>query len=65
MLKLDIWQLFLRNVSELLSKKQLISNDIVLDDERIYFGSNNPKLVIIAVTNPLCGFCAESFQTYL
>ena len=50
--------------NELLSKKQLITNDILLDDDRIYFGSNNPKLVIIAVTNPLCGFCAESFQTY-
>ncbi|WP_396144013.1 vitamin K epoxide reductase family protein [Flavobacterium sp.] len=50
--------------NELLSKKQLISNDIVLDDERIFFGSNNPKLVFIAVTNPLCGYCAESFQTY-
>jgi uncharacterized membrane protein len=50
--------------NELLSKKQLITNDIQLDYDRIFFGSTNPKLVIIAVTNPLCGFCAESFQTY-
>jgi uncharacterized membrane protein len=50
--------------NELLSKKYLVNNDILIDDNRIYFGSNNPKLVIIAVTNPLCGFCAESFQTY-
>lgn len=49
---------------ELLSNKQLINKDILLDNDRIFFGSNNPKLVIIAVTNPLCGFCAESFQTY-
>lgn len=50
--------------NELLSKKELVTDDILLDDDRIFFGSNNPKLVIIAVTNPLCGFCAESFQTY-
>jgi uncharacterized membrane protein len=49
---------------ELLSKKQLLTNDILLDENRIFFGSKNPKLVIIAVTNPLCGFCAESFFTY-
>ncbi len=50
--------------NELLSKKQLINNDILLDNDRVFFGSNNPTQVIIAVTNPLCGFCAESFQTY-
>lgn len=50
--------------NELLSKRQLLTNDLLLDNERIFFGSENPKLVIIAVTNPLCGFCAESFQTY-
>lgn len=51
--------------SELISKKQLLNSVALLeDDDRIYFGSKNPKLVIIAVTNPLCGFCSESFQTY-
>ena len=51
--------------NEQLSKKELLSSDSLLaDDNRIFFGSKNPKLVIIAVTNPLCGFCAESFQTY-
>ncbi|WP_310378343.1 vitamin K epoxide reductase family protein [Flavobacterium sp.] len=50
--------------NELLSKKKLINNDVLLDSDRIFFGSKKPKLVIIAITNPLCGFCAESFQTY-
>lgn len=51
--------------NELLSKKQLINNDLsLLNDNRIFFGATKPKLVIIAVTNPLCGFCAESFHTY-
>lgn len=49
---------------ELLSKKQLINKDILFENDRVFFGSEKPKLVIIAVTNPLCGFCAESFQTY-
>lgn len=51
--------------NEQLSKKELLNSDSLSeDDNRIYFGSKNPKLVIIAVTNPLCGFCSESFQTY-
>jgi protein-disulfide isomerase len=50
---------------ELLSKNKLVDSDSLLsDDNRIFFGSKNPKLVIIAVTNPLCGFCTESFQIY-
>lgn len=51
--------------NELLSKRQLVNNDLLLlNDNRIFFGATKPKLVIIAVTNPLCGFCAESFHTY-
>lgn len=50
--------------NELLSKRKISTEDILLNSNKIFFGSNNPKLVIIAVTNPLCGFCAESFQTY-
>jgi len=50
---------------ELLSKNKLVDSDSLLsDDNRIFFGSKNPKLVIIAVTNPLCGFCTESFRIY-
>jgi protein-disulfide isomerase/uncharacterized membrane protein len=51
--------------NELISKKKLLNSVALLEDNnRIYFGSKKPKLVIIAVTNPLCGFCSESFQTY-
>lgn len=51
--------------NELLSKKELLNSYSLLeDDNKISFGSEKPKLVLIAVTNPLCGFCAESFQAY-
>jgi uncharacterized membrane protein len=31
---------------------------------RISFGATNPKISIHAITNPLCGFCKESFNIY-
>ena len=30
----------------------------------ISFGTTNPRIIIHAITNPLCGFCKESFTTY-
>ncbi|WP_306353460.1 vitamin K epoxide reductase family protein [Flavobacterium sp. '19STA2R22 D10 B1'] len=48
----------------LLNKDKLINNNIIPFENKITFGSENPSLAITAITNPLCGFCVESFQIY-
>ncbi|OYQ49904.1 cysteine peptidase family C39 domain-containing protein [Flavobacterium aurantiibacter] len=49
----------------LLNKRSLKQPLSMLDDSvRFRFGSTDPKIVITAVTNPLCGFCVETFQSY-
>ncbi|TDE52702.1 vitamin K epoxide reductase family protein [Flavobacterium sp. GT3P67] len=48
----------------LLIKQELINNKLIAKENKIVFGSDNPLLTIDAVTNPLCGFCVASFQTY-
>ncbi|MCZ8331495.1 MAG: thioredoxin domain-containing protein [Flavobacterium sp.] len=48
----------------LLKKEQLINSNLIEEGNKISFGSQNPKVVIDAVTNPLCGFCVESFMSY-
>lgn len=48
----------------LLKKDKLTEQGTSLGKNRITFGSDNPKLIIDAITNPLCGYCAPSFQSY-
>lgn len=48
----------------LLCKEKVIINDLLFATNKISFGSRQPKVIIYAVTNPLCGFCVESFQIY-
>ena len=48
----------------LLKKDKLKELGISLGTNRLTFGSDNPKLVIDAITNPLCGYCAPSFKSY-
>lgn len=48
----------------LLIKQELINNNLIAKENKIIFGSRNPLIIINAITNPLCGFCVESFQTY-
>ncbi|WP_158626850.1 vitamin K epoxide reductase family protein [Flavobacterium sp. GT3R68] len=48
----------------LLKKEKLINNNLITTENKIVFGSDNPVLTINAVTNPFCGYCAESFRTY-
>lgn len=48
----------------MLEKKALSNQNLISSDLSISFGSNNPSLVITAVTNPLCGYCVESFKVY-
>ncbi len=46
--------------SVLSSDKKFISNSL----NKISFGASNPKIVIDAITNPLCSFCKDSFNSY-
>ncbi len=46
------------------SQKALLSSDDIFLKNQIVFGNPNATLVIKAVTNPLCGFCVESFEVY-
>ncbi|NER14795.1 thioredoxin domain-containing protein [Leptobacterium flavescens] len=49
----------------LLTKKALVKDDKIYDSgSLISFGNPKAPLKIIAITNPLCGFCKASFQTY-
>lgn len=48
----------------MLTKEKLIYNNSSLLNNKISFGSDKPKLIIDAVTNPFCGFCVESFMIY-
>ena len=47
-----------------LSKEVLINNKLIVEEKKVTFGSENPLIIIDAVTNPLCGFCSESFNVY-
>ncbi len=46
------------------SQKNLPSSDDIFSKNQIVFGNPNAALTIKAVTNPLCGFCVESFEVY-
>jgi uncharacterized membrane protein len=48
----------------LLKRAELVNNNLIIEENKIVYGSATPLLTIYAVTNPLCGFCVESFQTY-
>ncbi len=48
-----------------LLKEFPLTNDKILHEEsRISYGAKFPLIEITAVTNPLCGFCSESFNVY-
>lgn len=48
----------------MLKKDKLLNNNLIPKESKITFGSEKPKIIIDAVTNPLCGFCVDAFQTY-
>lgn len=48
----------------LLQRGEVVDNTLIATENEIYFGAENPIITIWAVTNPLCGFCTESFKTY-
>ena len=56
------YQLF----SMLLKEQQTSTTieDILLSEEVMKFGNPNARIKIVAITNPLCGFCKASFNTY-
>jgi len=39
-------------------------NTIVPIEHQIYFGAERPVITINSVTNPLCGYCTESFKIH-
>lgn len=48
----------------MLKKQKLINNNLISQELKISFGSENPIITIDAVTNPFCGYCSESFKVY-
>lgn len=48
----------------LLQSGKVVDNTLIPTENEIYFGTENPIITIQAITNPLCGFCTESFKTH-
>ncbi|NAS31430.1 thioredoxin domain-containing protein [Flavobacteriaceae bacterium R38] len=46
------------------NQESVQENNIYQPDLTLDYGNPNANLKIIAVTNPLCGFCKASFETY-
>ncbi len=47
-----------------LLKTRPMQNMAMAIENAIFFGTSSPLVSLIAVTNPLCGFCLESFRVY-
>jgi uncharacterized membrane protein/protein-disulfide isomerase len=48
----------------LLQNDKIINANLLKPEHKISFGPTNAKAVIDAVTNPLCGFCVQAFNSY-
>lgn len=48
----------------LLHQNPLRFPDSIIDGDKMMFGAKDPIVTIDAVTNPMCGFCADAFKAY-
>lgn len=48
----------------LLHQNSIAFPDSIIDGHKIEFGAQKPAVSISAITNPMCGFCADAFEAY-
>ncbi len=47
-----------------LDKNKIILSNKINETYSIAFGSENPSIELIAITNPTCGYCDKAFEAY-